>query len=250
MQPLEGRTALVTGAGQGNGAAIAQGLTEAGARVVVTDMDLGAANATAQRLRDSGATAVAAGLDVTDRGAAQQLAAQLKADGWQIDLLVNNAGICPRVPVDSDDFDRAWDMTMNINLNGLMHVTRAFLPQLRAGKGTVVNIASIAAFVAVRSTLAYSASKAGVRGLTLAMAQEFAVDGIRVNAVAPGQVMTPMLAPSMANPERRKEIEARILLGRVAEPSELVGPVVFLSSAMSSFVTGVTLPVDGGYLAT
>lgn len=250
MQPLDGRTALVTGAGQGNGAAIAHGLAEAGARVVVTDMDIGSANATAQRLRDGGATAVAAGLDVTDRCAAQQLAAQLKADGWQIDLLVNNAGICPRVPVDSDDFDRAWDMTMNINLNGLMHVTRAFLPQLRAAKGTVVNIASIAAFVAVRSTLAYSASKAGVRGLTLAMAQEFAADGIRVNAVAPGQVMTPMLAPSMANPERRKEIEARILLGRVAEPSELVGPVVFLSSAMSSFVTGVTLPVDGGYLAT
>lgn len=250
MQSLKGRTALITGAGQGNGAAIALGLAAAGARIVVTDKDADAATSTAQRLRDGGASARAADLDVTDPAAARQLATLLAADGWHVDLLVNNAGICPRVPVDSDDFDRAWAMTMNINLNGMMYVTRAVLPHLRAGRGTVVNIASVAAFVAVRSTLAYSASKAGVRGLTLAMAQEFAGDGIRVNAIAPGQVMTPMLAPSMANPERRKEIEARILLGRVADPSELVGPVLFLSSAMSSFVTGVTLPVDGGYLVT
>lgn len=206
------------------------------------------AEATADLIRKSGGQARTAELDVTDGGAANALASTLAAEGLAVDLLINNAGICPRVPVDSPDFEQAWETTIDVNLNGIMHVTRAFLPQIRATKGVIVNIASIASFVAVPSTLAYSASKAGVRGLTQALAQELAADGIRVNAIAPGQVMTPMLARSLANPDRRREIEARVLLRRVARPEELVGPVLFLGSEMSSFVTGVTLPVDGGYL--
>ncbi len=248
MRMLEGRTALVTGAGRGNGAAIARGLADAGARVVLADLDLAATEAVAAEV---GARARGAQLDVTDAAQAEALAATLAADGWGIDLLVNNAGICPRVPVEAESFEQAWDLTLSVNLTGMMRVTRAFLPQLKALPGaTVVNVSSIAAFVNAPSSLAYPASKAGVRGLTYAMAGEFAAWGIRVNAIAPGQFDTPMLAPSLADPERRRAIQARILLGRVGDPDELAGPVIFLSSVMSSFVTGVTLAVDGGFLTT
>lgn len=246
---LEGAIAFVTGAGQGNGAAISSALHSAGAQVIVSDINLDLARAQADRLSKAGRKSLAVQLDVADRASCMRAAEYVQETVGDISILVNNAGICPRVPVDADGFTDAWDATVNINLSGIVHVTRAFLPSLRKTRGSVINIASIAAFVAVRSTLAYTASKAGVRGLTQAMAQEFAADGIRVNAIAPGQIDTPMLASSLADPVRRKEIEARILVGRVGRSEELGGPVVFLASAMASFVNGITMPVDGGYLA-
>ncbi|KQV41308.1 SDR family oxidoreductase [Rhizobium sp. Root1204] len=249
VQTLEGQTAFVTGAAQGNGAAIAKALARAGARVVISDITADRAKAQADLLLAEGYEALSVALDVRQRTDCIAVYKDVVKTCGDISILVNNAGICPRVPIDSDEFPRAWEDTVDINLGGIVNVTRAFLPSLRATRGTVVNIASIAAFVAVRSTLAYTASKAGVRGLTQAMAQEFAADGIRVNAIAPGQILTPMLAPSLADPIRKKEIEARILMGRIGESEELGGPVVFLCSAMSSFVNGITLPVDGGYLA-
>lgn len=246
---LDNRTALVTGAGQGNGAAIALGLSAEGARVICTDINEQAAEDTARQIVAKGGKARAAALDVTNATAATALAQNLDADEWPVDLLVNNAGICPRRDIDSPDFPDIWDMTMDINLNGLMTVCRSFLSHLERGRGTIVNIASIAAYVSVPSTLAYMASKSGVRGLTQALAVELAPRGIRVNAIAPGQIATPMLLPSLQNETRRKQIESRIVLDRVGQPEELVGPVVFLSSDMSSFVTGITLPVDGGFTA-
>lgn len=252
MLQLEGRTALVTGAAQGNGAAIAEGLAAQGARVVLADLNLAAAEELAARISERGGTAIAEKLDVTDFDCALSLAQALAEKEWLVDLLVNNAGVCPRVAVDEPDFQRAWALTIDVNLNGMMNVTRAFLSHLESAKeeGTIVNVASIAAFVNTPSILAYPASKAGVRGLTRAMAGEFAAKGVRVNAIAPGQFNTPMLAASLADPKRRAQITSRILLKRVGEPEELVGPVVFLSSKQSSFVTGVTLPVDGGYLTS
>ncbi|PHP66771.1 3-oxoacyl-ACP reductase [Zhengella mangrovi] len=249
MSSLSNRTALVTGAGQGNGAAIARGLAAEGARVIATDINSDAARATADAIVASGGEAKSALLDVTSDVEAARLADDLDASGWAVDLLVNNAGICPRQPLESEGFQRAWELTMNINLNGVMNVSRAFLPHLKKKGGTIVNIASIAAFVSVPSTLAYMASKSGVKGLTQALAVELAPHGIRVNAIAPGQIATPMLQPSLDNEVRRRQIEAGIVLGRVGRPEELVGPAVFLSSEMSSFVTGVTLPVDGGFTA-
>lgn len=250
MGALANRTALVTGAGQGNGLAIAQGLAAEGARVVVTDMNAETVEGAAEAIRGAGGVARAAVFNVTDPEASKALARDLAADDWAIDLLVNNAGVCPRMPIDGDGFTEAWSLTMDVNLNGVMHVSRAFLPHLRKEGGTIVNIASIAAYVSVPSTLAYMASKTGVKGLTQAMAVEFAPFGIRVNAIAPGQIATPMLQPSLENPRRRAEIEAGIALGRVGQSADLVGPAVFLSSDMSAFVTGVTLPVDGGFIAT
>lgn len=249
MGKLQNRTALVTGAGQGNGAAIAKGLAQEGARVVVTDVDVATAQATAKSINASHGTAIAEALNVTDHDAGMALAADLANRGWMIDLLVNNAGICPRKDVDDYDFASVWDVTMDVNLNGVMNVSRAFLTHLRETGGVIVNVASIAAYVSVPSTLAYMASKSGVKGLTQALAVELAPMGIRVNAIAPGQIATPMLQPSLDNPERRAQIEAGIVLNRVGQPAELVGPVVFLASDMSSFVTGITMPVDGGFTA-
>lgn len=246
---LEGRTVLVTGAAQGNGAAIALGLARHGASLVCTDIDASTVEATAAVIRQEGGSATAHALDVTDRGAADALATQLASEGRTVSVVVNNAGICPRHAIDSPDLYRAWTAAIDVNLTGALNVTVAFLPALRATKGTVVNIASIASFVSTGTSVSYPVSKAGLRALTQSLAQELAPDGIRVNAVAPGTIATDMTEATRLNPERSKRFLARIPMGRYGEPEELVGPVVFLSSTMSSYVTGTTLVVDGGYLA-
>ncbi|WP_338665307.1 glucose 1-dehydrogenase [Pararoseomonas sp. SCSIO 73927] len=246
---LSGQVALVTGAGQGNGAAMALGLARHGARVAVTDIDAALAEETAARIAGAGGQANAYGLDVTDLEACRGLAARLEAEMGDLSVLVNNAGVCPRHSVDDDALDRAWDLAMDINLRGTMNVTRAFLPALRRSRGRVVNIASIASFVSTNTSVSYPVSKAGVRALTQALAQELAPDGVRVNAIAPGTFATRMTEATRLNPERSDRFLARIPMRRYGEPEELVGPVVFLASDMSSYVTGSTLVVDGGYLA-
>ncbi|MBP0496166.1 SDR family NAD(P)-dependent oxidoreductase [Pararoseomonas indoligenes] len=246
---LSGQIALVTGAGQGNGAAMALGLAQQGARVAVTDIDAALAGETAARIAAAGGGAVAYALDVTDLQGCRELALRLGAEMGDISVLVNNAGVCPRHSLDDDALDRAWDAAMDINLRGTMNVTRAFLPALRRSRGRVVNIASIASFVSTNTSVSYPVSKAGVRALTGALAQELAPDGVRVNAIAPGTFATRMTEATRLNPERSDRFLARIPMRRYGEPEELVGPVVFLASDMSSYVTGSTLVVDGGYLA-
>lgn len=246
---LKGQTALVTGAGQGNGAAIALGLAEHGARVVSTDMDPVLAEKTAAAIRAAGGDASAHQLNVSDKAAAAALARELDAAGIAVSIVVNNAGICPRHTIDSPDLDRSWQAAIDVNLTGALHVTTAFLPALRATKGTVVNIASIASFVSTATSVSYPVSKAGLKALTQSLAHELAPEGIRVNAIAPGTFATAMTEATRNNPERSARFLTRIPMGRYGDPKELVGPVVFLASAMSSYVTGTTLVVDGGYLA-
>ena len=246
---LEGRVAVVTGAGQGNGEAIARGLAREGAIVAVTDLSLESAERTAAAIRAAGGRAEAYRLDVADIAAGRALAGLVRDALGAVSILVNNAGICPRHGIDSPDLERLWDDAMAINLTGTLNVSRAFLDQIRATRGSIVNIASIASFVSTATSVSYPVSKAGVKALTQSMAHELARDGVRVNAIAPGTFATAMTEATRLDPARSERFLARIPMGRYGEPEELVGPVVFLASAMSSYVTGTTLVVDGGYLA-
>jgi len=246
---LARKRALVTGAGQGNGRAIALGLAAHGADIVVADIDLAGAERTAADLRGRGSTAFAFRLDVTDAAACNALARTIARDIGEISILINNAGIIIREGLDSPRAADNWRRVLDVNLTGVFNVTHAFLPTLRKTRGTIVNLGSIASFVGVGDTLGYAPSKGGVKLLTQALARDLARDGIRVNAIAPGVIETAMTEVTRNDPARLAGFLGRTPLGRVGQPEELVGPVVFLVSEMASYVSGVTLPVDGGFLA-
>lgn len=246
---LENRIVFITGAGQGNGAAIALGLAAEGARVIATDINGDAAAGTAAEIRSRGGEAWSFALDVVDADGCLALAREISASIGQVSVLVNNAGICPRNSIDSPDVRASWDAAMQVNLDGTLNVTLAFLEALRATRGSIINMASIASFVSTATSISYSTSKAAVRMLTQNLAQELAKDGVRVNAIAPGTFNTPMTSATRNDPQRAAKFLSRIPMGRFGEPDELIGPTLFLASDMSTYVTGATLVVDGGYLA-
>ena len=246
---LQGRLAFITGAGQGNGRMLALGLAHAGARVIVTDMNAASVEETARLVKQAGGEAFSFALDVTAPDACDALAAQVRQQIGCVDLLVNNAGIIIREGMLSPDAATNWRKTLDVNLNGTFNVTHALLPAIKESKGTMINIASIAAYAGQGASLGYSPSRGAIKMFTQSLAQEFAPLGVRVNALAPGVIETPMTATTRENPERLKTFMNRIPLGRLGQTEDLVGPVIFLASDMSRYVTGVTLAVDGGFLA-
>ena len=243
---LEGRLALVTGAGSGIGAGIALAMATAGARVIAADLNEASAAATANRI---GGDAVHFGLDVTDRAAVDALAALVARELGPVAVLVNNAGIIRRGKVDDPNTRADWDATIAVNLTAPYIVTTAFLDQLKATRGSVINIGSIQSFVALPNSAAYTTSKGGVRMLTKALAIELSPHGVRVNAIGPGVIATPLNAVARQNPEFMRNFENRIPLGRIGTPDDIAQPAVFLASDMARYITGVTLPVDGGFLS-
>jgi len=247
---LQDQLFLVTGAGQGNGRAIAIGVANAGAKVVVTDIRAETAESTAAEIRSSNGEAWSFPLDVASAEACATLADRVDRDVGPINVLVNNAGIIIREGIDSPRAVENWRRVIDVNLNGSFNVVHAWLAALRQTRGCIINVGSIASFTGVGGTLGYSPSKGGVRLMTQALARDLAADGIRVNAIAPGVIETPMTQSTRESPERLESFMARTPMRRVGQPEELVGPIVFLASSMSSYVTGVTLPVDGGFLAT
>jgi NAD(P)-dependent dehydrogenase (short-subunit alcohol dehydrogenase family) len=241
---------LITGAGQGNGRAIASGVAAAGAEVIVTDVRRDTAEGTANEIRANGGKASAYQLDVTDAAACTELAKQIAREIGPADVLVNNAGIIIRESIDSPRAPENWRQILDVNVNGIFNVVHAWLPALRQTRGNIINVASIASFIGVGGTLGYSPSKGAVKLFTQSLARDLAPDGIRVNAIAPGVIETPMTASTREDPNRLAGFMTRTPLGRVGQPEELVGPVIFLASSMASYVNGAILPVDGGFLAT
>ena len=245
---LLGRLALVTGAGRGNGAAIARGLAAAGAEVIVTDIDKDAARAIADSIVAEGGKARGFMLDVTDEESCTELARDVSLLVGPIRILVNNAGVFLRGNLVAADGRARWDQTMAVNVQGPFNVTMAFIDQLKLTRGTIVNIASINSYVAQAGSGAYPVSKGALAQFTRALAAELAPDGVRVNALAPGLIATAMSEPTRADPKRLEAFLAHVPMKRVGEPEELAGPVVFLCSDAASYITGAILPVDGGYL--
>lgn len=246
---LAGQVAVVTGAGQGIGKAIAQGLGDAGATVIAADVNEKTVAATAEAIRKDGGRAWSLAWNVADPEQAPRVAAQVKELAGPASILVNNAGIHRRAPVGAPEHMQGWHEVMAVNLNGMMHAVTAFLEQLKETRGSIINLASVQSFAAApNDTSAYTASKGAVAMLTKALAVEFARYEIRVNAVAPGFIETPQTAASRANPDRVAFVLSHTPMKRAGQPHELAWPVVFLASSLASFVNGVVLPVDGGFL--
>ncbi len=246
MGLLDGRLALITGGGSGIGEGIARGMAKEGARVLIADVNGAAAERVAEAI---GGEASAYTLDVTDRDAADALAQSIKRDVGAISILVNNAGIIRRGKVTDPATRQDWDTTMAVNLDGPYIMTTAFLSHLTETKGAVINIGSVQSFVALPNSAAYTTSKGGVRALTKALAIELSPLGVRVNAIGPGLIATPLNAAARQNPDYMRNFQHRIPLGRLGEPADIAGPAIFLASDLARYVTGVTLPVDGGFLA-
>ena len=241
--PLAGRIALVTGAARGIGFGIAEILVAAGARVAINDIDADNAVAAARRL---GASAFAVPGDVSDARGAEEVIEAVAG----LDILINNAGIAETLSSIGKQDPAAWQRVMDVNLRGAYLMSRAAIDRLKASRcGVVVNIASIAGIAGFPASHAYGVSKAGLIMLTKTLACELARYSVRVNAVAPGVIDAPMLNAMSSKAHTPSDIVARVPLGRLGRPREIGEAVAFLCSDAAAYITGVVLPVDGGWLA-
>jgi NAD(P)-dependent dehydrogenase (short-subunit alcohol dehydrogenase family) len=248
---LDGRVAVVTGGGQGIGAACARALGEAGAKVVVAELMTERAESIASALQSLGVDAVGLTLDVTKSAEVDALAAKVVADHGRVDVLVNNAGVAKSDVRAEDTSDDHWRFHMDVNVDGLFWCCRAFGKQMLAqGKGSIVNIGSMSGFIVNKPQPQsfYNASKAAVHHLTRSLAAEWGARGVRVNAVAPTYIETPLTSFGIKeNPEMYKVWLEMTPMGRVGQPDEIASVVHFLASDASSLMTGSIVLADGGY---
>jgi len=245
---LDGRCALVTGGNRGLGRAIAQGFAEAGASVAVTSRDIGRAREAASEIAEStGAKCLGLALDVRDAGSVEAAFDEVIAELGGLAVLVNNAGINIREPI-TDLQDESWEDVIETNLAGAMRCCRLAARHMKEkGWGRVINIGSMLSFVGIPQRAAYASSKAGLLGMTRAMALDLAPYGVTVNALCPGVFKTEINRPILNDPDYLKEFLKQIPLGAMGEPEQLAGAAVFLASEASSYMTGAALLIDGGW---
>ncbi|HYV28787.1 MAG TPA: SDR family oxidoreductase [Candidatus Eisenbacteria bacterium] len=253
MFSLQNKIALITGAGSGIGAAIAETFARAEAFVFVSDRDEKTGKETAARIKAQGGRAEFIGLDVTKEAQCENAKQIVVASKGRLDVLVNNAGIGhvgTMLQTSGADLDRLY----GVNVRGVFNLTKAFLPAMLARQqGVIINLASIGGVVGIRDRLAYCATKFAVVGLTKSMALDHAADGIRVNCICPGRVETPFVSARLKEyPDPQKaylEMAATQALGRMGKPEEIAAAALYLASDEAAFITGTAFLIDGGWSA-
>ena len=250
---LQDKVAIITGAGAGVGAATAVRFCAEGARVLLCDWDASAVTAVADELRATGADIRAMTVNVADEAQVRQMVAAAGEHWGRVDILVNNAGVGSGTDILSTTAEE-WSRVLDVNLKGPFLCCKYSIPRmLEQGGGSIVNVASISSTCGIPGQAVYGPSKGGVLQLTRQLAIEYARRGIRVNAVAPGTIDTPMLHKTLATLDSPDTLMQFLLnnhpMGRIAQPIEIANAIVFLASDEASFITGASLAVDGGYTA-
>jgi NAD(P)-dependent dehydrogenase (short-subunit alcohol dehydrogenase family) len=249
---LEGKVAIITGGRRGMGRIHALKLAEAGAKVVVSDISQEDCQKVVEEIKERKAEALAVKCDVSKREEVEEMVKKTVEEFGKVDILVNNAGICQFVPF-LEMTEEDWDRTLDINLKGYFLCAQAAAREMAKQKsGVIINIASVAMGqqgIGFSNIAHYCASKGGIVALTEALAVELAPYNIRVNAISPGMIETPMIDPIKQDPKMIEAMLARIPLHRVGKPEEVANLVLFLASDKSSYMTGSTVVIDGGWLA-
>ena len=246
---VDGRVALITGAGSGMGRATAMMLAADGARVAVTDRHMESAEAVVADITRRGGTASAWLLDVTSPALIESVTQAVAERFEGLDILVNNAGISSRMAIDDERYESNWSLLLDLLLGAHQRMIRAALPYLRASDAArIVNVASTEALGGTAGNSAYAAAKAGVLGLTRTLAVELGREAITVNCVCPGPIETPLTSP-IAVEDRQKFARRRTALGRYGQPEEVAYLICCLCAPAASYITGTVIPVDGGLVA-
>jgi NAD(P)-dependent dehydrogenase (short-subunit alcohol dehydrogenase family) len=252
---LEGKIAHITGGGSGLGDAMAHLFAREGARVVVSDLKLEVAQKVADSVVAEGGDAIALAGDVSNREQCEALIADTVSKLGGIDILVNSAGVTPRYAPAEWDFEKTWDWVVSINLKGSMMMSRYAVAEMKKQKsGSIVNLASIIGLVGYAQGVSdgfnpYPHTKGGVVQMTRDMGVALAKEGIRVNSLCPGFTYTPLVTTLVQDTDMHERLKSMHPMGRFGEPNEIANAALFLASDEASFITGVNLPVDGGYTA-
>jgi 2-deoxy-D-gluconate 3-dehydrogenase len=246
---LQGKTAVITGGTGGLGSAVCKGLAEAGVGLAIADISAERLQETAALLAPLGTKVITAKTDVTNPQSLEEFVNKAAGELGRIDILINCAGITIKKPILEQTLDE-WNKVLNVNLTAVFLGSKLVVPQMqKTGGGKIINFCSMGSFVSITTSGAYCAAKGGLLQLTKVMAMEWAPYNIQVNAVAPGFFNTPIAGGIKNNPTAYNKLMIKSPMKRLAEVDELVGTILYLAAPASNFVTGVCVPIDGGFLA-